>query len=157
MLEVAGSNPTPASFSCQLLLNFFSIFFLNFSCNYGCIWKLLALFSFFISKYCKKHNVTYVISTTCHSEASEITQGEFFKFCAPKIFSSWCKAAPKLARSARQNRQDCVECFVNLRQNRSKMTKNSIHIYIYCLIFSCNTVIKLLNAAPKSCAKFCLR
>ena len=32
-----------------------------------------ALFSFFISKYCKKHNVTYVISTTCHSEASEIT------------------------------------------------------------------------------------
>ena len=61
------------------------------------------------------------------------------------------------SRVARQNRQDCVECFVNLRQNRSKMTKNSIHIYIYCLIFSCNTVIKLLDAAPKSCAKFCLR
>ena len=73
MFAVAGSNPTPASFSFQLLFNFFSIFFLNFSYNYGCIGRLLALFSFFISKYCKKHNVTCVISTTCHSEASEIT------------------------------------------------------------------------------------
>ena len=33
VLEVAGSNPTPASFSFQ----FFSIFFLNFFYNYGCI------------------------------------------------------------------------------------------------------------------------
>ena len=38
VLEVAGSNPTPASFSFQLLFNSFSIFFfLNFSYNYGCI------------------------------------------------------------------------------------------------------------------------
>ena len=29
VLEVAGSNPTPASFSFQLLFNFFSIFFLK--------------------------------------------------------------------------------------------------------------------------------
>ena len=33
VLEIAGSNPTPASFSFQLLFNFFSIFFLNFSYN----------------------------------------------------------------------------------------------------------------------------
>ena len=62
-------------------------------------------------------------------------------------FSSWCRAAPTVARGAHQKRQDWLKCFVNLRlrQKRSKTTKNFIHIYIWYFPVQ-YTVVKLLNA-----------
>ena len=72
VLEAVGSNPTPALFSFQPL----SIFFLFYSITFLLITGVYVefwLFSFFISKYCEKHNIMHFILTICHSEASKIT------------------------------------------------------------------------------------
>ena len=73
VLEAPGRIPREPRYLFNFVFNFFLFFFLNFSYNYRCICGFLALFSFFVNKYGKKHNVTNVISTTCLSEVSKIT------------------------------------------------------------------------------------